>query len=622
MAILDVLFGRPLPSDADNTEKIGPVAGIPIFGLDALGSAAYGPEAALTLLIPLGAAGIAYIIPISSLIILLLAIVYFSYRQTVEAYPNGGGSYTVASENLGSRAGLFAAASLIVDYILVVAVGISAGVGALVSAFPNLQPFTLALCLVSLLVLTIVNLRGVRETGVAFMIPTYLFVVTLGGAVIWGLFQTLAAGGHPVPVIAPPKVPSAKEGVTLWLLVQAFASGCTAMTGVEAVSNGVTSFKEPVSRTANLTLTVIIAILSALLGGIAYLCRAFHVGATEPSGKSYESVLSQLIGAIAGKGVFYFVTIGAVLLVLILSANTAFAGFPRLAKVVAQNGYLPNFFRLRGRRLVYSIGVYILTALSGLLLIIFGGVTDRLIPLFAIGALLSFTMSQAGMVVHWRKNAGKSSKASMAMNALGAAATGITAVIVLVAKFKEGAWATLILIPTLILFMLAIKRHYSSVRKEIEEPITDAKLAPITEPLAVIPVEQWNRISEKAIRFGMAMSKDVQAIHIQCEDTEDLTSKWEEFVRKPAELAGLKAPELVTVTSPYRFVMAPIVDHVVELERQNPGRQVAVLVPELVEKHWWHQLLHNQRSEMLRALLLWHGDKRIVVVTIPWFLEK
>ena len=373
------------------------------------GSAAYGPEAALTLLIPLGAAGLAYIVPITGVILLLLAIVYFSYRQTIDAYPNGGGSYTVASENLGRNVGVFAAASLIVDYILVVAVGISAGVGALVSAAPSLQPHTLALCLITLAILTILNLRGVREVGVAFMIPTYIFVVTLGGAIIWGLFVTFQAGGHPTAVVAPPKVAEASTDVTFWLLVKAFSSGCTAMTGVEAVSNGVTSFRDPVSKTAKQTLTLIIAILGGLLAGIAYLCRAYNIGATEPSGTHYESVLSQLIAAIAGKGWFYFVTIGAVLLVLALSANTAFAGFPRLAKVVAQDGFLPNFFRLRGRRLVYSQGVYILTFLSGLLLIIFGGVTDRLIPLFAIGALLSFTMSQAGMVVHWRKKGGAGS---------------------------------------------------------------------------------------------------------------------------------------------------------------------------------------------------------------------
>ncbi len=621
MAILDVLFGRPLPSDADSREKIGVAAGVPIFGLDALGSAAYGPEAALTILLPLGAAGLSYIVPISGLIILLLAIVYFSYRQTIDAYPGGGGSYTVASENLGARVGLFAAASLIVDYILVVAVGISAGIGALVSAVPKLQPHTLALCLVVLAVLTVLNLRGVREAGVIFMMPTYVFVLTLGSAVLWGLFQALTHGGHVEAVIAPARLAATNSAAFTWFLVKAFASGCTAMTGVEAVSNGVNSFREPVSQTAKRTLTLIVAILASLLAGIAYLCRVYQVGATEPGGSNYQSVLSQLIAAIAGKGWFYYITIGAILIVLALSANTAFAGFPRLAKVVAQNGYLPNFFRLRGRRLVYSQGVYLLTILSGILLVIFGGVTDRLIPLFAIGALLSFTASQAGMVVHWRKTGGAGSKRSMAINAIGATATGITAVIVLVAKFTEGAWVVLLLIPALIVLMSGVRRHYAFVRRETQKVIATAELGPIQEPIVVLPLEQWNRIAEKAIRFAMSMTKQVQAVHVQCEDTEDLRKKWNEFVTQPALHSGLTPPELVTITSPYRFVMSPIVDHVVKIERDNPDRQIAVLVPELVERHWWHQLLHNQRSEMLRALLLWQGQKRIVVITIPWFLH-
>jgi len=359
-----------------------------------------------------------------------------------------------------------------------------------------------------------------------------------------------------------------------------------------------------------------------LLAGIAFLCRAYGIGATEPGGARYESVLSQLVGAIAGKGWFYFATMGSVLVVLALQANTAFAGFPRLAKVVAQDGYLPNFFRLRGRRLVYSQGVFVLTLFSGMLLVIFGGVTDRLIPLFAIGAFLAFTMSQSGMVMHWRKKGGAGSKRSMAINAIGATATGITTIVVLVAKFAEGAWITLVLVPGIILMMLAIHRHYRSVRRETEKSNAPATMRDLPDPLVVIPMEQWNRVSEKALRFGMAMSKNVQAVHIQCEDTEDLRGKWDEFVVRPAKQAGFPAPELVTVQSPFRFVMSPIVGHVLELEKQHPDRQVAVLVPELVERHWWHQLLHNQRSEMLRALLLWQGDKRIVVVTIPWFLKS
>ncbi|HLY16444.1 MAG TPA: APC family permease, partial [Bryobacteraceae bacterium] len=375
---MDFLFGSPLATSDERAQKIGPIAGIPIFGLDALSSAAYGPEAALTLLIPLGAAGVAYIVPISASIIVLLTIVFFSYRQTIETYPGGGGSYTVARANLGAFAGLLAAAALMIDYILTVAVGISAGVGALVSAVPGLQPHTLLMCLVILAIITVVNLRGVRETGAVFLIPTYLFVATLLGAIAIGLIKTLLGGGHPAPVVPLPAAPNAVAAVSVWLVLKAFASGCTAMTGVEAVSNGVKAFREPTGRNARTTLTVIIALLIVMLAGIAYLVRAYGIAATDPGAAGYQSVLSMLVAAVAGKGLFYYVTIGSILLVLALSANTAFADFPRLCKVISQDGYLPRSFGSRGRRLVYSQGVYVLAGFSALLLTLFAGITDRL----------------------------------------------------------------------------------------------------------------------------------------------------------------------------------------------------------------------------------------------------
>ncbi len=350
MNIADLLFGRPLATEEEKAERIGPIEGVPIFGLDALSSAAYGPEAALTLLIPLGMAGVIYIRPISIAIVILLAIVYFSYRQTIEAYPQGGGSYTVATENLGVWPGLLAAASLMVDYILTAAVGISAGVGALVSAVPSLQDHTLGICLGILILITIVNLRGIRETGGLFMIPTYLFIACLLGMIGIGVFKAITAGGHPVPVVPPPKLTSATEAITAWLLLRAFSSGCTAMTGVEAVSNGVMAFKEPTTKYARLTLTIIIAILMVMLLGIAYLCPAYGVAATPPGQPGYESVLSQLLGAIIGKHTYYYVSIASILVVLSLSANTAFADFPRLCRAIAHNGYLPYSLTLRGRR--------------------------------------------------------------------------------------------------------------------------------------------------------------------------------------------------------------------------------------------------------------------------------
>ena len=330
MSVLDFLFGPPLRTDEDREERIGPEKGIPIFGLDALSSAAYGPEAALTILIPLGAAGIASIVPISISIVVLLAIVYFSYRQTIEAYPNGGGSYTVATENLGHRAGLLAAAALMIDYILTAAVGISSGVGALISAVPGLQAHTLGLCLGILLLLTIVNLRGVREAGGVFMMPTYLFIACLLLLIARGVWNVVSSGGQPHAVVAPPAMPAMSASLSTWLIVKAFASGCTAMTGVEAVSNGVKAFREPVTKSAQMTLTIIITVLATLLLGIAFLVRAYHIGATEPGTAGYQSILSLLLAAVTGRGWFYRVSISSIIVVLALSANTAFADFPRL----------------------------------------------------------------------------------------------------------------------------------------------------------------------------------------------------------------------------------------------------------------------------------------------------
>ncbi|MCU1315978.1 MAG: Amino acid permease, partial [Candidatus Acidoferrum typicum] len=426
MNILDLIVGKPLKTSDERAEQIGVPEGIPIFGLDALSSAAYGPEAALSLLIPLGVLGVPYIIPISAAIIVLLVIVYFSYRQTIAAYPSGGGSYTVARYNLGAFPSLLAAAALLTDYILTAAVGISAGVGALVSAVPSLQPHTVALCVGILVVITILNLRGIREAGVAFMVPTYLFVGTLLVTIVGGLVRVALSGGHPVPVTPLPPPPAMTEAVTLWLLLKVFASGCTAITGVEAVSNGVKAFREPSVKNAQRTLTVIIFLLAVLLAGISYLVKVYGIAATDPGQPGYQSLLSMLIAAVFGKGVFYYLTIASILFVLSLSANTAFADFPRLCRAIAQNNYLPHVFGYRGRRLVYTYGIVVLALLSCFLLVIFGGVTDRLIPLYAVGAFLAFTLSQFGMVVHWRKKRGPHWLKSALINGLGGFVTGIT----------------------------------------------------------------------------------------------------------------------------------------------------------------------------------------------------
>jgi amino acid transporter len=621
MSVADVLFGKPLATSEERGERIGSGAGIPIFGLDALSSAAYGPEAALTLLIPLGAAGIAYILPISLSIIILLAIVYFSYRQTIEAYPTGGGSYTVARENLGPHAGLLAGAALMIDYILTAAVGISAGVGALVSAAPSLQRHTLGFCLMILLVLTIVNLRGVREVGAVFMIPTYLFIATLLATIGFGIAKTLIAGGHPAPLVAPPQLRSATTVLSAWLLLQAFSSGCTAMTGVEAVSNGVKAFREPVVQSAQRSLTAIIAILALMLAGIAYLVRAYHIGATDPGQAGYQSVLSMLVAAVAGKNIFYYVTMGSILLVLALSANTAFADFPRLCRAMAEDSYLPSGFATRGRRLVFSQGIWVLAALSAFLLVLFRGVTDRLIPLYAVGAFLAFTLSQAGMVMHWKRTGGPRAGRSILVNAVGAVTTGITVLVVAVAKFAAGAWVTVLLIPGMIILMLAIRRHYNDILAETADP-APLDLNGLCPPLVVVPLLRWSKIAKKAIRFALNVSPDVLAVHVGSgEEAENFQQRWPSLVEVPAKEAGFSPPPLVLLESPYRFVLGPIVDYVLELERKNPDRQVAVLIPELVESHWHNYLVHNQHAEWLKALLLLKGTQRIVIINVPWYLQ-
>jgi amino acid transporter len=626
-SILDLLFGRPLSSEEDVKERIGPAAGIPVFGLDALSSAAYGPEAALTVLIPLGMIGVAYILPLSLTIIVLLSIVYFSYRQTIAAYPNGGGSYIVATANLGERAGLLAGAALMLDYILNVAVGISAGVGAMVSALPQLQPHTLGLCLAILLVLTVVNLRGVREAGLAFMIPTYVFVACLGGVIVAGLFKALSQGGHPMAAAPIQRPGPAISAISFWLLVKAFASGCTAMTGVEAVSNGVQAFREPRVKNARATLTTVIAILILLLAGIAYLCHAYGIGATLPGQPRYQSVLSQLTAAVSGKGIFYFVTMAAVLSVLALSANTSFADFPRLCRVIAEDGYLPYLFTIRGRRLVFSFGVFALAFLAGLLLIGFGGVTDRLIPLFAVGAFMAFTLSQTGMVIHWKRAGGAGADTSMLINGVGALATGLTTCVVIVAKFAEGAWITVLAIPALILLMSTIHKHYQMIRHETDCR-TPARLKGIVPPIVVMPLQRWSKVAEKALRFAYTLSRDLVVLHIAPEDEQNTRSKdqlvsvWDEYIEKPAMQAGLTPPELVVLRSPYRLVITPIFQYILELERKHPNRLISVLLPELVERRWHYYLLHNQRATALKVFLYAKGDGRIIVVNVPWYLRS
>jgi amino acid transporter len=620
MSFADSLFGRPLATSEERAEHIGVAAGIPIFGLDALTSAAYGPETALALLIPLGLAGIQHLLPIVTAILILLVIVFLSYRQTISAYPAGGGSYTVAKENLGIGAGLVAAAALMIDYILTAAVGISAGVEAVVSDQPWLHPHRLALCLVILAVLALVNMRGTKETGAAFIVPTFLFVGSLLIAVGVGVFRTLASGGHPVPVAAlPAPMPATVSYLSVWLLLKAFSNGCAAMTGVEAVSNGVMAFREPRAKNAQSALTVIIATLIVLLYGTAWLAKKYQIMAMDPSQHGYQSLLSLIVTALFGRGWFYHFTMWSVFLALALSANTAFAGFPRLARTIAINDYLPHVLIIRGRRLLFSYGIYALAAMTFLILVMFRGETDRLISLYAIGAFLAFTLSQAGMVMHWKRDTEvrKGRWLLMLVNGTGAAATGVTTIIVLIAKFTSGAWVTALLIPILIWLMVAVKQHY--VRVKVIVKMGRLNLSNLQKPIIVIPMARWDRMTEKALRFGVLLSPDIRVINVD-EGNESLQTIWDDNVLGPIREKGIPEPELITLHSSVRAVISPLMEYIFELEQQNPDRKITVLLPELVVNHWWENLLHNQRVQLLKLLLLLRGKQRIIVANIPWYL--
>src|SRR5271165_539843 len=626
MNILDFVVGKPLKTSDERAEQIGPTQGVPIFGLDGLSSAAYGPEAALSLLIPLGLLGVRYIVPVSAAIITLLVIVYFSYRQTIAAYPSGGGSYTVARFNLGAFPSLLAAAALLADYILTAAVGISAGVGALISAVPSLQPHTVSLCLAILVVITILNLRGVRDAGIAFMIPTYLFVGTLMITIAGGLIRVALSHGHPVAITPLPSAPETASPIVgyamVWLLIKVFASGCTALTGVEAVSNGVKAFREPGVKNAQRTLTVIIFMLAVLLAGISYLVKAYGIVATDPGAPGYQSLLSMLIAAVFGKGIFYYVTIASILVVLSLSANTAFADFPRLCRAIAQNNYLPHVFGYRGRRLVYTYGIVVLAILSGVLLILFQGVTDRLIPLYAVGAFLAFTLSQAGMVQHWRKKRGPHWLKSALINGLGGFVTGITVIVVLVAKFIEGAWITLLFIPLVLILFRAVRRHYHEVSVDTSCRVPMTPKMGHAPPLVVVPFDRWSAITKQALEFASRLSPEIIALHVEPgEHSELLHDDWQRYVVDAFEGASCDAPKLEILPSPYRFIILPIVQYILALSEKHPDRKIIVMIPELVEYHWYEYFLHNQRGRLLEWLLLVKGNKNIFTVSSPFYLS-
>jgi amino acid transporter len=598
MQLLALILGRPLANREQQDRKISWFEGIPAMGLDGLGSASYGPEAALTVLMPLGAASLAWV-----------------------AYPSNGGAYTVAKENLGETAALLAAAALMIDYVLNVAVGISAGVGALTSSVPTLQPWTLGLCLAILIVVSIANLRGTREAGWLFALPTYLFLASFLGITGWGVAHLLHGQAH--PVIAPPPLRPTVQTVSLWLLLRAFAAGCTAMTGVEAVSNGVGAFREPVERQAHRTLTIICASLGLLLAGIAALAHSMRIGAMDQTQPGYQSVLSQLSGAMVGHGIVYYIAMASVLAVLCLSANTSFVGFPRLCRLVALDDYLPRGFAVADRRLVFSVGVVFLAMTGAALLIAFGGITDRLIPLFAVGAFLTFTMSQLGMVAHWRRK-GARHWPRLAINALGAFTTIAALAIIIVAKFSEGAWIVVVAIPATMGLLVAIHRYYRKLGARLAA--TEAfEIEETQPPTVLVAYEARDRMTDRALRFALTLSPDVIAVHLlrlsgpeQEEDITAIKHRFEAEIAAPVRARGLIPPRLVAVPAPFREIQSPLLELVDKIDADTPGRSVAILIPEIVLRHWWERLLHSRRAARLRAALLAHAGLRLMVISSPW----
>lgn len=623
MSLLDKILGKPLPLKAKKKQQLSIFTGVPALGLDALSSTAYGPEAALTILLPAGIVGLNHFFAISLLVVMVLLFLYFSYLQTTAAYPNGGGAYIVASDNLGKKYGLGAAISLILDYLLNVTVGISAGVGAIVSALPSLQPYTLILCLVILLMLTLLNLRGIRETGTLFLIPVFIFIACMLVAMCIGIVDVWSSGGHPQPINEPPKIQANSfEALTFWMFLTAFANGLTAMTGVEAVSNAVPLFQKPTVRNAQWTLTIIVVTLAVFLIVIGYLCPAYHIVAMNQNQPGYQTILSQLVMVTTGKGIFYYISIVSIFVILAYSAQTSFSGFPRVCRLLAEDNYLPYFFAERGRRLVFSVGIIILAIFSAIILIAFNGITSNLIPLFAVGAFSAFLFSQSGMVVYWLRQENRKVRYKLIINALGALVTAIALFIIIITKFVEGAWIIILLAPSLAFLMHRIKLHYKKIAHEIENPI---KINPnsLKPPIVIIPIHGLDLIAEKAIQFGMLLSEDITAVFIDAgyKDVQGLKKLWHEKIEIPAHKADKKIPKLEIIKSPYRRIYKPLLNFVSKVRKDRKNELIAIIIPELIEPKWYEYLLHNIHATGLRALLFLEREPRIIVITIPWYLR-
>jgi len=599
-----LLVGKPIPSSMAHHERLSRVTGLAVLSSDALSSVAYATDFILSTLIVAGVSAFSHAIPISLVIAALLAIVAFSYRQTIHAYPTGGGAYIVAKENIGSMAGLIAAASLLVDYTLTVSVSISAGVLAITSAFPRLDIFRVEMCLGFLAILMVGNLRGIRESGRIFSVPTYFFVVSIGVLILAGAYKYLTGSVAPVNAPLPPEAGHAP--LTTFLLLTAFANGCTAMTGVEAVSNGVPAFRPPESKNASATLVAMAVLAIGMFVGITVLAHAYQV---IPS--AAESGISQLGRAILGTGPAYYLLQAATTLILVLAANTAYADFPRLSSIVARDGYLPRQFMNQGDRLAFSNGILVLSVFAAILIIAFRGDTQGLLPLYMIGVFVSFTLSQAGMVIHWRKTREAGWKTSAAINGFGALVTGIVLVIVAVTKTLEGAWIVLLLIPLIVAVFNATRRHYDHVASQLT--LRGYQPERRAHNTVVMPIGGMQRAVVEALRYAETLSDDVRAVYV------DIDPKATEQIRRDWDKWGGRVT-LVVLPSPYRSVMEPLLAYITQVETERPNDYVTVILPEFVPARWWQHLLHNQSALLIKGALLFRPNT--VVTSVPFHLER
>ena len=584
-----VLFGPALSSEVEMHERLSKKVALPVFASDALSSTAYATEEILLVLVVAGAMYLSLAIPIALAITVLLVIVVLSYRQTVKAYPGGGSSYIVASENLGPAMGLLAAAAILSDYVLTVAVSISAGTRAIISALPFLGPFTVEIALVALALVAIMNLRGARESGTVFAVPTYAFVGIFALLITVGLVRL--ALGDLAPLEYGEQTGDTLEAFGLLLVLRAFASGATALTGVEAIADGVSAFRPPEWKNASTTLAWMAIILATLFLGTTILATQLGVMPIEG-----DSVLSQMAQAVfGGSSVLYYLFQATTALILILAANTAFNDFPRLSAILARDRYMPRRFALQGDRLTFSLGIMMLTAIAAGVLLIFQADTHRLIPLYAIGVFIAFTLSQAGMVVHWKRQ-GRGGL-GMIMNAIGAAATGLVLVIVSFTKFAHGAWVVMILLPVLVGLLAAIHRHYLGVSAEMDLGDEPPRLRPRAQALSaqpiVLPARELNLVTWQAVEYARRFSSNVTAIHIARGGTRQL----EEFNERWKTL--IPDVPLVLIDSPYRTFMGPFFAYVDSLA-DSTGGMVTVVVPEFQPKHWWQTILHNRTGRLIQ----------------------